>query len=61
MKEHAATVLNNSLPTVKGCIEALAKDPQSLEKTDADTLGIRAVSLAAFGTAIGQGSTTSKK
>ncbi|KAJ4388763.1 hypothetical protein N0V93_006223 [Gnomoniopsis smithogilvyi] len=58
MKEHAASVLNQALPTVKGCIEAMAKDPKQLEQTDPDVLGMRAVSLAAFGTKIG--STSSK-
>lgn len=53
MKEHAATVLRDALPTVKGCIEALSKDPKQLEQNDVDVLGMRAVSLAAFGTKIG--------
>lgn len=53
MKEHAARILNDALPTVKGCIEAMSKDPKQLEQTDPDVLGLRAVSLAAFGTKIG--------
>lgn len=59
MKEQAASVLNSALPTVKGCIEAIAKDPKTLEQNDADRLGMQAVSLAAFGTPIG--STSSKR
>lgn len=59
MKEQAATVLNNALPTVKGCIEAISKDPKNLEQNDPDRLGMQAVSLAAFGTAIG--STSSRR
>lgn len=59
MKEHAANVLKDALPTVKGCIEAMAKDPKQIEQTDADELGMRAVALAAFGTKIG--STSSSK
>lgn len=59
MKEHAAQVLNAAIPTVHGCVEALAKDPRQLEAEDADVLAIRAVTLTAFGTPIG--STSSKR
>ncbi|ROW14178.1 hypothetical protein VPNG_04284 [Cytospora leucostoma] len=59
MKEHAAAILSNALPTVTGCVEAIAKDPRQLEQNDPDTLGVQAVTLAAFGTRIG--STSSKK
>lgn len=59
MKEQAASILNSALPQVSGCIEAIAKDPKQLEQNDPDVLGVQAVSLAAFGTAIG--STSSKK
>lgn len=59
MKEHAATILSNAMPTVSGCVEALAKDPKQLEQNDPDVLGVKAVTLAAFGTPIG--STSQKK
>ncbi|KAJ0108021.1 hypothetical protein J7T55_008157 [Diaporthe amygdali] len=59
MKEHASQVLNAAIPTVHGCVEALAKDPRQLEAEDVDILAMRAVSLAAFGTPIG--STSSKR
>lgn len=59
MKEHAASVLNSAMPTVKGCVEAISKDPKALGQNDPDTLGMQAVSLAAFGTAIG--STSSRR
>lgn len=59
MKEQAATILTNAMPMVSGCIEAIAKDPKQLKENDPDVLGVQAVSLAAFGTAIG--STSQKK
>ncbi|ROW07734.1 hypothetical protein VMCG_03454 [Cytospora schulzeri] len=59
MKEKAATILTNAMPTVSGCVEAIAKDPKQLEQNDPDVLGVQAVSLAAFGTPIG--STSGRK
>lgn len=59
MKEQAASVLNGAMPTVKGCVEAISKDPRVMEQNDPDSLGMQAVSLAAFGTPIG--STSSRR
>ncbi|KUI58354.1 hypothetical protein VM1G_05871 [Cytospora mali] len=59
MKEQAAAILSTAMPTVGGCVEAIAKDPKQLEQNDPDVLGVQAVSLAAFGTPIG--STSSKR
>lgn len=59
MKEKAAAILTNAMPTVSGCVEAIAKDPKQLELNDPDVLGVQAISLAAFGTPIG--STSGKK
>lgn len=59
MKEHAAAVLSSAMPTVSGCVEAIAKDPKQLKENDPDVLGVQAVSLAAFGTPIG--STSGRK
>ncbi|CAN8095435.1 unnamed protein product [Discula destructiva] len=53
MKEHASTVINGALPTVLGCVDAMAKDPKNFENADPDTIGVLAVALAAFGTKTG--------